>query len=125
MACELGVQHGLHERAEAQHVVGRDEVDGRPHHGRPHDAALEEEIGERLRPESVESRPEREVRVARDLRLQTDEVLDGVERGSRIAMEEQLALERRTPESPRAEDVDRHSSAAAQRGRDRATGGAA
>ncbi len=61
-----------------------------------------------VRPKPLEARPQCRVRVQRHLRLQADEVLDRVERRQIRAAEQQLARERRTVQSPPAEDFGAH-----------------
>ncbi len=73
-------------------------MDRRPHDDDPDDAPLEQEPREALRPEPVEPRPERRVRVERELCLEADEVLDRLEHGHVRAAEQQLPLEGRAVE---------------------------
>jgi hypothetical protein len=80
-------------------------VQRRAHDRDPDDLALEQEAPELVRLEPVEPGPEAEVRIARDLGLQADEVLDGLERRELPALEEQLAREGRPVEGPAREEV--------------------
>ena len=91
VARELGVEHRLHERAQPEAVIGRDEMDRPAHDDDARDPALDEEVGERLRAEVGEARPEAGVRIVRNLRLEPDEVVDHRERRHRRAVEEVLA----------------------------------
>jgi hypothetical protein len=59
-----------------QTVVCRDEVDRRPHHRRPHCLSLGDQVGQLLRLEPVEPRPQGDVGIAWYLRLHADEMLD-------------------------------------------------
>ena len=105
VAGKLGVEHGLHERAEEQAVVGADEVDRRPHDDRPHDASLEQQLREGPGTEPLEPRPECRVRVRRNLRLQSDELLDRAQDRQVRALKKQLALERRPVQLPATQYV--------------------
>ncbi len=108
MACQLPVEHRLHERTQQQAVVGADEVDGGAHDDDPHHLSLEEQLGERASAGTLEPRPQSRVRVQRHLRLQADEVLDRLEDRHLGAPEQQLALERGPVEGTPAEDVTVH-----------------
>ena len=57
------------------------------------------------RPEAVEARPERGVRIARHLRLQPDQMVDSRETGS-SARRSRVPLERRSVRRPTAQDFD-------------------
>jgi hypothetical protein len=76
---ELAVEHGLGERPEDEAVVGGEEVDRAPHRGDAHKVSMEEETAELVWLEAVEPRPEPEVGVQRDLRLEADEMGDSVD----------------------------------------------
>ena len=76
---ELSLEDGLHERAQQQAVVGREEVNRPAHDAGPNDFATIEEVRERLGPKALEPGPEPGVRVVRDLSLQPDQVPDRVE----------------------------------------------
>ena len=108
VAAKLPREHRLRQRPEEQAVVGRDEVDRPAHEVHPHDLALLEQPAELVRPEALEARPERRVRVQRLLRLHADEVVDGVERRELRAAQQQLPLEGRAVEGAVAEDVGAH-----------------
>jgi hypothetical protein len=70
-------------------------MDRPAHDADPHGAALEQRRLELGRLEALEPRPERDVRVARHLRLQPDEVADDVERRKVDPPQQVLARERR------------------------------
>jgi len=108
MPGELSVEHGLHERAQHQAVVGADEMERGAHGDDADDAPLEQQRRELLRTEMIEPRPQRRVRVQRDLRLQTDEVLDRVEHRQGRPAEQQLALQRRSVQRLQAENLRAH-----------------
>ena len=74
---QLGFEDRLHERAQQQAVVGGDEVDRPAHDADAHELPALEQLRHRLRPEVLEPRPERRVRVVRHLCLHPDEVVDG------------------------------------------------
>ena len=95
--------------------VGGDEVDRPAHDDDPHDGASDEAVGERLRSEAVDPRPERRVRVERHLRLEPDEVRDDVEDGRLGAREQVLAGQGRAAERPSGEDVAGHAAILAPR----------
>jgi hypothetical protein len=105
MAGEIPVEHGLRDRAQEEAVLGREEVDGRPHRDDPHDAPPGEELAQVVGPEALEPSPEGEVGVPRHLRLEADEVADCVERGQVRALEEELPRERRTVEGSERQTV--------------------
>ena len=100
---QLGFENRLHERAQQQAVVGGDEVDRPAHDADPHELPALEQLRQRLRPEALEPRPERRVRVVRHLRLHADEVLDGRERRQRRPLEQELARERGAVQRPVAQ----------------------
>jgi hypothetical protein len=108
VACQLGVEHGLRERPEQEAVVRRDEVDRPAHHDDPDDGPLDEQVGELLGPEVRQSRPEARVRVERDLRLHSHEVLDHPEGRHVRALEEVLAREGRPVELAERQAVRAH-----------------
>ena len=78
----------------------------RPHDHDAHDLAIEEQRGQVVGLEALESRPQPEVGVQRQLRLQADEVLDGVEDRHVVPLEQQLPVERRPVQRPVAQHVD-------------------
>ena len=92
---ELGVEHGLHQRSQDERVGGGDEVDRAAHHDDADDLAVGEQPGELLGVEAGEPGPEREIWVRRLLRLQADEMCDGVEDRPVRPLEQQLTGERR------------------------------
>ena len=108
MTRELAGEDRLHERAEQQAVLGADEVDRRAHHDGANDAPIDDQVRELLRPEALQARPERRVRVQRYLRLQANEVLDHLEHRSARAAQQVLALECGPVQSPQAEHVAAH-----------------
>ena len=78
-------------------------IEGRPDGLAPHDQAAEDvgvEVGQ--------ARPQPDVRRVRALCLHPDQVLDGLERGEPLAVEEQLAGERGAVERPGVEPFLRH-----------------
>ena len=96
VALQLTVEHGLEERTQQQRVVGGDEVQRAAHHDdadqlRDRRSNCESDSGSNV----DEARPEPDVRVRRDLGLETDEVRDRLERRCRAALEQVLARERR------------------------------
>ena len=105
MASELGVEHGLHERAELEAVVGAHEVDRGPHQCSPDGAASQEQSRQRLGSEGLEPGPQPGVRIQRHLRLQPDQVLDGVQHPERRAAKQQLPLEGCPIQGPPAQYV--------------------
>jgi hypothetical protein len=105
MASELGLEHGLHERTEQEAVVGADEVDRGPHQRSPDGAAIQEPSRQCLGPEAFEPRPQPGVRIQGHLRLQPDQVLDGVQHAERRAAKQQLTLEGCPIQSPPAQHV--------------------
>ena len=108
VARQLAVEHRLHQRSQEEAVVGRDEVDGGPHHHDADDLAVEEQLAQLVGLEPVEAGPQGHVRVLRHLGLEADQVVDRVEDGPVRAPEQELALERRPVEGARAEDVGGH-----------------
>ena len=88
------VQHGLHEGPQQQAVVRRDEMQRPAHHRESHQRPVVDQIRYRHRVEAGEPRPQADVRVVRDLRLQTHEVVHGVARGDGRAFQQQLPSER-------------------------------
>ena len=66
----------LHGRPQGEAVPVGDEVDRPAHERHPHRLAALDQALELLRPEALDARPERDVGVARLLRLQADQVLD-------------------------------------------------
>jgi hypothetical protein len=67
----------LEDRPQGQPIVGRQEVDGRPHHrDRANSSAICQQPGQFLSPETLEPRPECGVRIERLLGLERDQVLD-------------------------------------------------
>ena len=66
----------LGEATEEEAVVGIDDVDGAALHHQPHDPLVRSATLQRADLEVVEARPEPDVRIARLLRLQPDEVAD-------------------------------------------------
>src|SRR5262245_64308033 len=95
MSGEFPVEYRLYEGPQQQAVVRADEVESRPHDDDAHCAPLNEQLGELVGPETVESRPQPRVRIQRQLRLQADEVLDGVQGRDARTTKQQLSLERR------------------------------
>jgi hypothetical protein len=91
---QLSLEDGLHQRTQQQTVVAAHEMDRPAHHTDPHHLPALEQLGQRVRPEALQSGPETGVGVVRHLRLHADEVLDGCERRQRRPLEQQLPLER-------------------------------
>jgi hypothetical protein len=83
-------------------------VEGRTHDDDAHDPPVEEELPEAFGSEPIEPRPQRGVRVQRQLRLEADEVLDRIESGHVRAPEQQLALERGPVQRPPTQDLVAH-----------------
>ena len=79
VAGDLGVEDGLHQRAQVETVAGADQVDRRPHDRGADDPPALEQRGEGLGAEAAQARPERGVGVERLLGLQPDQALHGVE----------------------------------------------
>ena len=98
VASQLTFQDRLEQGAEQEAVVGGDEVDRRPHQHDAHEGARLDEASGGRRVEVGEARPQGEVRIARDLGLQADEAVDGLERSERAPLQQQLAGERRPTE---------------------------
>ena len=105
VAPDEGVEDGLHERAQAEAVGGGDEVERAAHDADSHRLAGEQRRLELRRLEALDPRAERDVVVARHLRLQADEVVDHVERRPFDPLEQELTRERRAIQRPIGEDV--------------------
>ena len=105
MPPQLGLEDGLHERTQQEAVVGGDEVNRPAHDTDAHHLPALEQLGQRLRPEPLEPRPEPGVRVVRNLRLHADEVLHRRERRQLIPLEQELPRERRAVQRPPAEHL--------------------
>ena len=90
---EAALEDRRDQGSEPQGVVGRHQVDRRPHQRCPNGTALDDRRREGLRAKAVEPRPETDVRCERRLRLHPDEMLDGGQRGHRFAHEQHLAGE--------------------------------
>jgi hypothetical protein len=90
---QVAVQHRLHERAQREPVGRADEMDRRAHEGDPHRPPLGEQGRDILGPALGESGPQPHIPGVRSLRLQADEVLDGLQRGEVGAAQEQLPVE--------------------------------
>ena len=88
VAPQLCLEDRLHEWTQQQAVVGRDEVDRPAHDADAHGLPALEQLRQRLRPEPLEPRPERRVRVVRHLRLHADEMFDRRERGPCAPLEQ-------------------------------------
>jgi hypothetical protein len=99
------VEHGLHEGAEGGRVGHGHQVDGSPHDDGADDHAVEQEAAEVVGHEAVEAAEELVVGRPGGLGLEADQVRDGVERGHRRALEEELAGERGPVELPPADAV--------------------
>ena len=102
---QLCLEDRLHEWAQQQAVVGRDEVDRPAHDADAYDLPALEQLRQRLRPEPLEARPEPRVRVVWHLRLHADEMLDRRERGPRAPLEQQLPRQRRPVQRRPAENL--------------------
>ena len=98
MGAQLTIEHRLHERADGEAVGGGDQVDRAAHHDDAHHLAIDQQPFQRRRVETDEARPQGDVGVARLLRLEADEMVDSVERGHVVALEQQLTGERRPAE---------------------------
>ncbi len=110
MATQLGVEHRLEQGTQQQAVVGGEQVDRGPHHHRAHQGSRLDEVTGGLGVERREARPQREVRVARDLRLQADQVVDGLEWSELAPLQQQLAGERGPPEGATGQGAAAHAS---------------
>ena len=108
VAVQLAVEDRLDRRSEAGGVAGADEVDRAAHEDHADGLAALEVAGQDLRVEVPEAGAQREVRRGRVLRLEPEEVLDGVERGHRGAFQQQLAGEQRAVERAEGELGGRH-----------------
>ena len=75
-APEHPLAHALHGRPQGKAVPVGDKVDCPAHERHPHRLAAFDEALELLRPEALDARPERDVGIARLLRLEADQVLD-------------------------------------------------
>jgi hypothetical protein len=78
-AAKGAVEAGLHPWAQDQAITGADEVDGTAHHGDAHRAFAGQKLGKVVRTKVLQPAPEAEVRRARRLCLQPDQVLDRVQ----------------------------------------------
>ena len=96
------------QRMDREAVARRDEVERRAHQPRAHGLALRDQVAQLLRPEALDPRPERHIRVLGHLRLHADEPLDHLDRRRARALEEALALEQGAPQRPLAQDRLRH-----------------
>ncbi len=88
------VVHLLERRVEERVVARRDEVERAAHHRRLQHVAAQHRALERRPAESVEPRPQPDVRRRRPLRLHPDEPLDRRERRRAPPLEQHLARER-------------------------------
>ena len=95
----------LDEPAQRQRVSRDDEVDRPAHDAEPRRAAFQQRRFELRRLEPGDARPERDVGVARHLRLQPDEVPDDLERRPFDPLEQELARERRPVQRPVGEGL--------------------
>jgi hypothetical protein len=68
----------LHQRPEGERVTDCHEVHGSAHECETHRGAVREHAAELVRVEALEARPEPEVGRQRRLRLQAEQVLDGL-----------------------------------------------
>jgi hypothetical protein len=98
LAVERALHHGLEDRSESQRIPRRDEVERGPQQPHPHRAAFGDRPRQRLGTEAIQPRPQRDVGIARHLRLQADQAFDGVGRGDPAPPEQELALEQRAVE---------------------------
>ena len=85
------IEHGLDERAQAPRVAGGDHVDRPAHEREPDDAALDDQLGQGLRRERLESRPQSGIGGVRGLGLEADEVLERFLDRQRRPLEQELA----------------------------------
>ena len=92
-AVDNALDRRLDERAEADRVSRRHEVQRPAEQGHPDGAALLQRVRQGLGAERLDPRPQRDVRIARHLRLERDEPLHRLERRHPPTPQEQLALE--------------------------------
>ena len=104
---ELAARHPLPDRLQhrpqRQAVPGGDQVDGRALQRDPDRAPVGQRRAQLGRVEAVQPRPQPDVRVLRLLRLQADQVLDGVQRRSPDPAQQQLPVQQRPVERAVAE----------------------
>jgi hypothetical protein len=104
-AREAAVEHRLHGRAQARGVLGRDQVDGRPHQRHPHHPALDQRGRQRVRPEAGHAAPQPDIGRVGGLGQEAHQVFERVLYGKRAALQQQLARQRGPVERPPADPV--------------------
>jgi len=97
----------LDERAEADRVTRRHEVQRPAEQRHPDGTPLLQRVGQRLGAERIDARPERDVGIARHLRLERDEPLHRLERWHPATPQEHLALEQRAVQRVLRQDARR------------------
>ena len=100
---EAACQRGLCPRSQREGIACRDEVDRRAHQRGPDGRAILDRRRKMPRVETLESRPECDIRRQWRLRLHPDEVFDGRECRHVVAGQQQLAGEQGPVERPRTE----------------------
>ncbi len=105
MRAQLALQHRLRQRPEIEAVVCGEEMDRAADGGRPHDRPCLQQRIELTRFERRQPRPQGDVRIVGNLRLQPDEMRDRGERIERRRLEQQLARQRGSVELPVAEHL--------------------
>ena len=93
----------LHQRAKRQTVAGGDQVDGRAHQRNPYHLPLNEQLGQTLRLETFQPRPQTVIPRVGRLRLQPDQSLDRIEHWHLPAAHQHLSLQRGAVERAQAE----------------------
>ena len=103
-AQEEALVHGRDHGPHGERVARRHEMDRSAHQPRADGTAIGDELRELVSAEADETRPQRDVRVGRHLRLHADEVFDRALRGHLRAAQQELPLEQRPIEHAPAED---------------------
>ena len=105
---QLPVENRLGEGPQRERVGRGHEVDRPAHDPRANDRPVEEQLPELVGIEVDEARPQRDVGIRRLLRLESDEMLNHVDRRHRDPLEQELAGERGPIEGADGQHVTGH-----------------
>jgi hypothetical protein len=72
LAVQRALHHGLEDRPQPQRVAVGDQMQGGPQQPHPHRAPFGDRLGQCLGTEAIQPRPQRDVGIARNLRLEAD-----------------------------------------------------